>query len=164
MNPYRLDPSSLPKTLGQLKAAGWKSRSVKQGPMNIDYTSDGKKLTGKMSMNGNDRPLNADLKGGLFAETGGQFAIAALPLAEGYETVYRNFDLQKAKEKLMSVKVLGAESVTVPAGTFDAWKVEVKPEDGGGTIYWIDKAAGKPVKARAVMPQMNGATMTLELK
>ena len=30
MNPYRLDPSSLPKTLGQLKAAGWKSRSVKQ--------------------------------------------------------------------------------------------------------------------------------------
>jgi len=30
MNPNRLDPSSLPKTLGQLKAAGWKSRSVKQ--------------------------------------------------------------------------------------------------------------------------------------
>lgn len=141
-----------------------KSRSVKQGPMNIEYTSDGKKLTGKMSMNGNERPLNADLKGGLFAETGGQFAIAALPLADGYETVYRNFDLQKAKEKLMSVKVIGSESVTVPAGTFDAWKVEVKPEDGGGTIYWIDKAAGKPVKARAVMPQMNGATMTLELK
>jgi dipeptidyl aminopeptidase/acylaminoacyl peptidase len=141
-----------------------KSRSVKQGPVAIDLKVESNKVAGKMSMNGQDRPLNADLGGPLFAETGGQFAIGALPLAEGYETVYRNFDLQKAKEKLMSVKVAGSESVTVPAGTFDAWKVEVKPEDGGGTTYWIEKSSGKPVKAKSVMPQMNGATMTLELK
>jgi hypothetical protein len=141
-----------------------KSRTVKQGPMTIEFTSDGKNVTGKMGMNGQDRPLAAELTGGLFAETGGQFSIGALPLAAGYETVYRNFDLQKSKEKLMSVKVTGSESVTVPAGTFDAWKVEVKPEDSAGTTYWIEKSSGKPVRAKAIMPQMNGATMTLELK
>jgi dipeptidyl aminopeptidase/acylaminoacyl peptidase len=142
-----------------------KSRNVKQGPMTIDLTVADKKLSGKMSMNGQDRPLSADLTGSLFAETGGHFAIGALPLADGYETIYRNFDLQKGKEKVMTLKVIGSESVTVPSGTFDSWKVEVKPaEEAGGTTFWIDKATSKPVKAKAVMPQMNGATMTLELK
>jgi hypothetical protein len=34
---------------------------------------------------------------------------------------------------------------------------------GRGAI-WIDKASRKPVKTTAVMPQMNGATMLLELQ
>ncbi len=141
-----------------------KSRSVKQGPVAIDITVAEGKISGKMAMNGQDRPLNADVGGPVFAETGAQFSIAALPLADGYETVFRNFDLQKAKEKLMSLKVAGSESVTVPAGAFDAWKVEVTPDDGGSITYWVDKSSGKPVKVKAVMTQMNGAIMTLELK
>jgi hypothetical protein len=34
---------------------------------------------------------------------------------------------------------------------------------GRGAI-WIDKASRKPVKTTAVMPQMNGATMLMELQ
>ena len=41
--------------------------------------------------------------------------------------------------KLMQLKVSGQESVTVPAGTFDAFRVEVTPADGGAekTTLWI---------------------------
>ena len=50
---------------------------------------------------------------------------ATLPLAEGYSTSYRNFDVQTQKVKLMQLKVAGSEDVTVPAGTFAAHRVEV---------------------------------------
>ena len=50
--------------------------------------------------------------------------IAALPLAEGYQTTFRNFNVQPQKVALKQVKVVGVEDVTVPAGTFKAWKVE----------------------------------------
>jgi len=52
-------------------------------------------------------------------------ALSCLPLAEGYSTTYRNFDVQQQKVKLMQLKVTGVEKVTVPAGTFDAYKVEI---------------------------------------
>ena len=90
---------------------------------------------------------------------------AGLPLAEGYETTFRNFDLQKQKMKLMQLKVAGQESVTVPAGTFDAFRVEVTSADGGAekTTLWIAKEDRKPVKVSSVMPQMGGAVLTAEL-
>jgi hypothetical protein len=59
------------------------------------------------------------------------FVIGCLPLANGYSSAYRNFDVQKRKVKLMQLKVAGSESVTVPAGTFDAFQVELSSADGG---------------------------------
>ena len=48
----------------------------------------------------------------------------------------------------------------------EAFKVETKPADGsaGGMMLWIDKGSRKPVKMRATLPNMGGATMTGELK
>lgn len=141
-----------------------KTRSVKQGPVVVDYTMDGNKLSGKMAMNGNERPLAAELTGPLFAESASHVMIASLPLAEGYETVYNNFDLQKGKQKVIALKVEGSESVTVPAGTFDAWKIVAKPEEGGQTTFWVDKKSNKAVKIASTLPQMGGAKLTVELK
>ena len=69
---------------------------------------------------------------------GGNEAIAALPLAEGYSTTYRNFDVHQQKVQMKQAKVTGAESVTVPAGTFEAWKVEITSAEGepGQTTIW----------------------------
>ena len=72
---------------------------------------------GTMRMNGQDKLVSAELGGPIFASgAGGMESIACLPLAEGYTTSFRNFDVQKQKEKLMSLKVAGIESVTVAAG------------------------------------------------
>jgi len=63
------------------------------------------------------------------------------------------------------LKVAGKESVTVPAGTFDAFRVEVTSADGGAekTTLWIATDGRKPVKVSSVMPQMGGAVLTAEL-
>jgi dipeptidyl aminopeptidase/acylaminoacyl peptidase len=145
-----------------------KQRSVKQGQVNIDVTVDGAgKVSGKMNAGGQERAVNADAGGPLFADAAGSgFSIAALPLAEGYSVTYRNFDLQKQKPKLMQAKVTGVEKVTVPAGSFEAFKVELTPADGGSdkVTVWVAKEPRKPVKVAAVIAQMGGATMTAELQ
>ena len=91
--------------------------------------------------------------------------LASLPLADSYTATFRNFDLMKQKLKVMQLNVTGSEKITVPAGSFDAWKVEIKPADGeaGSSTIWVDKATRKVVKQASVLPQMNGATITSEL-
>jgi hypothetical protein len=118
-------------------------------------------------MNGQSRPIAGDLGGVLFADgAGANEVIASLPLAEGYSTAFRNFDLMSQKVATRQLKVAGSEKVTVPAGSFDAWKVVITPADGGTgetTTLWVEKGSRRVVKMVTVIPQMNGAIATAEL-
>jgi hypothetical protein len=119
-----------------------------------------------MNMNGQDKPISVDLDGPLFADSAGATSvIGCLPLADGYSTTFRNFDVQKQKTKLMQLQVAGSESVTVPAGKFEAFKVELSSADGGPdkSTVWIAKDTRTPVKMSTVMAEMGGATLTAEL-
>jgi hypothetical protein len=119
-----------------------------------------------MSMNGQDKPISTDLGGELFADAAGAHqVIACLPLAEGYSATFRNYDLQKQKAKLVQLKVTGTETVTVPAGKFDAFKIDITSADGGNdqTTLWIAKDSRQVLKVSAVMASMGGAIMTAEL-
>jgi dipeptidyl aminopeptidase/acylaminoacyl peptidase len=141
-------------------------RSVKQGPVSIDLDFSGNKATGKLSMNGQDKPIAADLGGPLFADAAASDqVIACLPLAEGYTTTFRNFDVQTQKVKLLQLTVAATEKVTVPAGTFEAMRVDITSADGGSDkkSIWVEKSSHKVVKATAVLASMGGATMTEEL-
>lgn len=141
-------------------------RSVKQGAVAIDFACDGGRITGTVAMGGQSKPIDVDAGGPLFADAAGAtFVVAALPLAEGYTAGFRNFDVQSQKVKLMQLKVAASESVTVPAGTFESWRVEVSPADGGSDklTLWVSKDR-KPVKMTSTLPQMNGAVMTVELQ
>jgi dienelactone hydrolase len=141
-------------------------RDINQGPLVVNLEFKDQKASGTMSMNGQSRPVNADLGGVLFADgAGSHLVMASLPLAAGYTTTFRNFDIQTQKVKLMQLKVVGAESVTVPAGTFEAFKLDVSSTegDGGQTTIWIDKATRKVLKISATLPQMGGAVVTAEL-
>ena len=143
-----------------------KKQVIKQGPVAIDVSYADDKATGKISMNGQEKPITADLGGPVFADAAGaDDVLACLPLAEGYSTSYRNFDVQTQKVKLVQASVAGSEKVTVPAGTFDTYRVEVTSADGGSDkkTVWIEKTTRKPVKTVAVLPSMGGATMTSEL-
>lgn len=141
-------------------------RSVRQGPVAIDLDFAGDKAAGSMGMGGNSQKVAIDLGGKLFADGAGAFsAIGALPLAEGYSTYYRNFDVQKQKPEVKQAKVVGVEEVKVPAGTFKAWKVELTSAEGnpGVTTIWVAQDTRKVVKITATLPAMNGATLTSEL-
>ncbi len=141
-------------------------RSLKQGPVAIDIDFADNKATGKFSMNGQEKPISADVGGPVFADAAGSGqVIASLPLAENYTATFRNFDVQAQKAKILQLTVAGAESVTVPAGTFDAWRVEVTSADGGADkkTLWIAKDSHKVLKVQAVLATMGGAVMTQEL-
>ena len=139
-------------------------RSVKQGPVTIDVAYGGGRAKGTIVMGGAPRPIDAELGGPLFGDGSAEGeVIAHLPLAEGYSATLRQFDLQRGKQALKELKVVGAESVTVPAGTFAAHKVEVASVDGPGRqTLWIDKESRKVVKTTATMP-MGNAKVTAEL-
>lgn len=142
-----------------------RSRNIAQGPMTITVNFTDTGATGTMNMGGKETPIKVDLPGGLFADGPGSYrAIAALPLKEGYSTTFRNFDVQRQKVTVKQAKVTGTESVTVPAGTFTAWKVEISSAEGepGQQTAWIDTASRRVVKSSATLP--NGATVTSELE
>lgn len=141
-------------------------RSIKQGGTTIDFDVKDNKATGTMVSGGQSRPISIDLSGALFADGAGAYeVIGALPLAEGYNVGFRNLDVMKQKLKMKQLKVLGSESVTVPAGTFQAYKVEItSPDDEvDKTIVWIAKDSRKVLKLSAVLPALNGAVLTSEL-
>jgi len=73
--------------------------------------------------------------------------------------------LQKQILKLTQLQVAGSESVTVPAGTFETFKVELSSADGGPdkSTIWIAKDTRTPVKILTVMAEMGGAVLTAEL-
>lgn len=141
-----------------------RKRSVQQGPLNFDFEVKDNKLTGTLNMNGQGSSLNTDLGGPLFGDgAGGYEVIASLPLAADYTASFRNYDVQKQQVTMKQLKVVGLESVTVPAGTFNAYKVEITDADGGKTTIWVEKESRKVLKLTATLPQLNGATITSEL-
>lgn len=143
-----------------------RKRSIHQGPMEIELAFQDNKATGSMKMNGADKPIAVDIAGPVFPEAMAAPAmLACLPLADGYTTAFRTFDAQKQKDRVMQLHVAGSEKVTVPAGTFDAFKVEVAAGDGGADkiTVWIAKESRKPVKFSTVVAEMGGATVTAEL-
>jgi dipeptidyl aminopeptidase/acylaminoacyl peptidase len=142
-------------------------RSIKQGPATIDLVFENGKASGTVAMGGEPRPVSVDLGGELFADgAGGHEAIAALPLAEGYSVTFRNFDVRQQKVQIKRATVAGVEEVTVPAGTFKAWKVEIASAEGepGSTTLWVAQEGRKVVKTTATLPEMGGAVVTTELK
>jgi hypothetical protein len=139
-------------------------RSVKQGPVAIELAFAGGKATGTMAMGGDPKPVAVDMGGDLFADgAGANDVLALLPLADGYTTTFRNLDVQKQKTSLKQAKVVGHEDVTVPAGTFKAWKLEITSAEGepGQTTLWVSEDH-KPLKVVATVPQMGNAVITAE--
>jgi len=141
-------------------------RMVRQGPVEVEVEFKNNRAAGTLKVGGQSRPIDAPLDGPLFADAAGAArVIAALPLAEGYTATFRNFDIQTAKAKVMALKVAGTANVSVPAGTFECYQVEITPADGtpGRRTYYVAKKEQRTVKIEATMPQMGGAKLTAEL-
>jgi dipeptidyl aminopeptidase/acylaminoacyl peptidase len=143
-----------------------KHRSIKQGDVMIELDFKGNKATGTMSVNGQDKPVSLDLGGSVIGDGGGAFdVLARLPLSLNYNTTFLNLDVEKQKAQVKQLKVTATESVTVPAGTFEAYKVEVVAADNDADkqTLWIAKDSHKVVKITATLPSLGGALLTSEL-
>jgi hypothetical protein len=142
-------------------------RSFSQGPVKAELSFAGGKASGTFNMGGQANTVAVDLGGAVFADGAGSGEVLArLPLADGYSTTFRNFDLRQQKVSLKQIKVVASEEVKVPAGQFQTWKAEVSSAQGepGTTTLWIAKDSRQVVKTSASLPQMGGATITSELQ
>ncbi|HEX5139355.1 MAG TPA: DUF3108 domain-containing protein [Dehalococcoidia bacterium] len=59
-----------------------------------------------------------------------------IDLHEGFEASYTTIITNRRSRQTVNLRVTGKQSVTVPAGTFDAWRVEVRTSNAR-QIAWI---------------------------
>ncbi len=70
--------------------------------------------------------------------------VRALPLAQGYATRINSFLPVAGRMERVALQVRRSERVTVPAGPFDTWVVELKSNDRT-TRAWVAQTAPFPV-------------------
>jgi hypothetical protein len=156
---------SIDKGVYDRKTLQLTERSVAAGPMSINYKIENNKASGEMSMNGQTRPIAIDLGGATLGDgPGAGNVLAALPLADGYSVALRSINLMAMQTATSQLKVVAIESVTVPAGTFECFKVEVEGTDGSKSTHWIAKAPRKLIKSITTSPQLGGGSLTSELE
>ena len=84
--------------------------------------------------------------------------VRALPLTANYATLLNSFSPATGTMDRVSVQVNKQERITVPAGTFDTWRVELKTNTSTSSV-WIDRAA--PHMLVKYMDGRNGGTFEL---
>ncbi|MBN2185363.1 MAG: S9 family peptidase [Candidatus Krumholzibacteriota bacterium] len=143
-------------------------RGIKQGPAEITVNFTKTNIDGVINYGGQVMPVKMELEAPVFGSDAAlELAISGLPLKTGYKTTYRAFDLMSQSVNPFSLEVTGIENVTVPAGSFETFKIEVRRLDGdpgGGTYYFNTSGSRQMVRSVTQLPAMaGGGTVTTEL-
>jgi hypothetical protein len=135
------------------------ARNVQQGPATIDIQFTDQEAKGTMKAGPQEMPISAKLDGAVLVDGMPlNLAVGTLPLAPGYTTQLRSFDVMGSKVQVQKLEVKGAEEVTTPAGKFPALRVEITPEDGaGGVVSWVEKGPpGRVIKWETTLSSSRG--------
>lgn len=139
-----------------------RERVIQQGSTTIVLRFSDSLATGTVTAAGESRAIASSLCGTLFGDGAGAFiVIGRLPLALGYRVTLQHFDVRSGAASRKELETVGSESVNVPAGSFDTWKVELR--EGGNpapTVVWIDKRSLIPVR---FVSSQGPVTVTQEL-
>ncbi len=141
-------------------------RSLALGSDKIQLKFTETKAIGKAKADGEQAEIEMEIGGRIFGEGPGYpLVIACLPLAEGYTALFRTFDIHKQKARAVRLEVIGSERVEVPAGKFDAFRVDLTSADGGPerSTVWVAKEPRKAVKFSTIMLELAGAKLEAEL-
>lgn len=125
-------------------------------------------IGGSISAMGQEVEVDESLEAPVFGAGGAdtEVASAALPLGEGYETRYRTYDVQQQSTRQSQFEVEGTETVEVPAGSFETYRVRIEAvgDEGAQTTYVLREAPHHVVKAEAELPPaMGGGEAHMEL-
>jgi dipeptidyl aminopeptidase/acylaminoacyl peptidase len=141
-------------------------RIVHQGPATIELRARTDSITGRIEAGPQRMPVAVATGGTVFFEgVPLRISIPTLPLAAGYAASIRTLDVLAAKTRDVRIEVTGVEQITVPAGSAEAFRVELRPVDGdGGTTFWIERTGRRVLKAETRLPSsMGGGTAVAEL-
>jgi hypothetical protein len=101
-------------------------------------------------------PIDAVVAPGVIADGAEAVLIPTLDFSEGMTMNFQTFDPKSAKTKSYVLKVVGKETVTVPAGSIESWKVELVSDES--VTVWVSVADPK----RLVMLRLEGAQMEMK--
>ncbi|MEX2499404.1 MAG: alpha/beta fold hydrolase [Wenzhouxiangellaceae bacterium] len=144
-------------------------REVRQGQVSIDVDYSADSVSGTIQA-AQDIPIDLELDAPAFGADGAlETTILALPLDADYRTTMRAVEIgMQQRVRFYSVDVETAETVTVPAGEFDTWKIKVEPidDEGGGQTLWVTRETPRLlIRAETKLPpQMGGATAVTQLE
>lgn len=127
----------------------------------FEYTPDNVSIN-LGAMGGIDIPVDQTLApdGSVLA-----YGFGTLPLDEGYSSHTYVVDMTTGGVARHTITVTGIESVTVPAGTFDAYVVEFRAGSGTQVFHISVDDPRVMLKQQATMPaQAGGGSLTAELR
>ncbi len=138
-----------------------KKQRVDQGDsvLNADYTAS--QVTGMIRAAGQVVPIDLKLDAPAYGgEAALEAMLVALPLASGYRTQVRAMEIDVEQlVRRFAVVVEERETIEVPAGEFDTWRLRLDALDGlgGSQIMWIGVDAPRLlVRAKGFIPEEVG--------
>jgi hypothetical protein len=87
---------------------------------------------------GNEREIPLRLEEPYYNNDESLFLWRTIPFEEGYKASYNAVLVNRGALTLITVEVAGKEEVTVPAGVFQAWRVEIRIGDVRQVAWYAD--------------------------
>ena len=144
-------------------------REIQQGQASINIAYDSREVTGAISMGTNEIPISIELEAPVLGSDAAlEATLAGMSLQDGFRTPLRYAEVgMQQRIRFFQLTVDGQETVEVPAGSFETWKVELKPldDEGGEQTYWITREAPHhTVRIEGKLPaQMGGGNYSTVL-
>ena len=92
----------------------------------------------KATSGGDERKIPVRLKENSYDNDSSLYLWRTIDFQEGYEAAYRTVVTGGGVLQVVRLKVTGKESVTVPAGTFQAWRLEIRAADRKQIAWFAD--------------------------
>jgi len=133
------------------------------GRMALTLTFDSMSVAGSLRAGGQARSMERTFDQAVLSSTPNmEVGLAALPLEPGYTVTLPVFHLQQQNVTPTTIRVTGTDTVTVPAGSFETYVLEVSPDGPGpaGTYYVRTATPHHVVQADLEITRPGGRTIT----
>ncbi|HMA61916.1 MAG TPA: S9 family peptidase [bacterium] len=140
-------------------------RIINQGQTKIEVNYSDKKITGKMQMGPRTSDINIKPDQKVLANP--DIIAMAMNIGSDFEAQFGSLNLMKQKVEPYLMKAVGQESIEVPAGNFQVYKLELSAVDNDQNKQTLYITVAEPhllVKSiQQLPPSMGGAKITMEL-
>lgn len=99
----------------------------------VEYTEEG-----ALIRQGDERQSGLSVPEHSYDNDTSLFLWRTLPFAEGYEASYNTIITNRRARQKVNLRVEGLETVTVPAGTFEAWRLVITTSNARQTAWYAN--------------------------
>jgi hypothetical protein len=126
------------KTLKPISVHRDRSVDGKEKQIKATYSSTENVVTITEIKTNGERPVPHRLKANYYDNDSSLFLWRAIPFVDGYEAAYYTVVTGSGEQQLVHIGVRRKERITVPAGTFDTWRLEIQAEGVKQVVWYAD--------------------------